>query len=275
MKMPEDSSRACGCGSLLAHAALALSIAGAVLFCSQAFAQLNAIQQLTGILHGAKGSWTVAYKAAVIATTAVAPVLALLSSCLVRILVTCKMDMILAKEGCQNVSVRRAQLMLARVLCVLLILTSAWLVLLGALQTTGIIFTLNMKAMAAASGDTDTAASQHCFDFALFQHRSHICDPGSIQRIADILGSALIFACLAAGGLLLMGLGCQTFMCQSCEVAAVTSLLIRRALHLNEEQADALNQMEMQVPGSIRNVCSVQNANPFPAASAPSWPPQH
>ncbi len=33
-----------------------------------------------------------------------------------------------------------------------------------------------------------------------------------------------------------MGLGCQTFMCQSCEVAAVTSLLIRRALHLNEEQ---------------------------------------
>ncbi len=65
----------------------------------QAFAQLNAIQQLTGILHGAKGSWTVAYKAAVIATTAVVPVLALLSSCLVRILVTCKMDMILAKEG--------------------------------------------------------------------------------------------------------------------------------------------------------------------------------
>ncbi len=35
-------------------------------------------------------------------------------------------------------SVRRAQLMLARVLCVLLILTSAWLVLLGALQTTGV-----------------------------------------------------------------------------------------------------------------------------------------
>ncbi len=64
----------------------------------------------------------------------------------------------------------------------------------------GIIFTLNMKAMAAASGDTDTAASQHCFDFPLFQHRSHICDPGSIQRIADTLGSGLIFACLAAGG---------------------------------------------------------------------------
>lgn len=65
----------------------------------QAFEQLSAIQQVIGILHGADDSWTIAYKAAVIATTVAGPVLALLCSVLVRVLVTCKTDAIFKKEG--------------------------------------------------------------------------------------------------------------------------------------------------------------------------------
>lgn len=38
-----------------------------------------------------------------------------------------------------------------------------------------------------------------------------------------------------------MWLGCQIFMCQCCEVAAVTSLLVRKALHYNEGQVSSLH----------------------------------
>ena len=64
----------------------------------------------------------------------------------------------------------------------------------------GLIFTLNMRAIAANPGDADASKSQHCIDFALFQHHAHICDPATIQRISDTLNTGLILACLTAGG---------------------------------------------------------------------------
>ncbi len=41
-------------------------------------------------------------------------------------------------------------------------------------------------------------------------------------------------------GLLLIWLGCQIFMCLSSEVAAVTSLVVRKALYTAEEEVSFL-----------------------------------
>lgn len=43
-------------------------------------------------------------------------------------------------------------------------------------------------------------------------------------------------------GLLLVWLGCQVFMCLSCEVAAVTSLVVRKALYTAEEEVSYLSE---------------------------------
>ncbi|BDA43499.1 hypothetical protein COCOBI_04-5110 [Coccomyxa sp. Obi] len=270
------TERTCSCRSLLAHVTLAITIAGSMLFCSQAFAQLNTAQQLFAVLNLSPvlDSWKVVYKAVVITATATGPVLALLSSVLLRISGTCKAEAKSKQHGAGNLLLQRSTSIVARILSVLLFMFSAWLVMLGTLEAIGIVFTLDNRSR-AHHVSMDSAEAQLCFDTIFFQDHVHICNPATIQQISDALDALFIFTSLTAGGLLLVWLGSQIFMCLSCEVAAVTSVAVRKALYTAEEEANVLNCMELQTPAHVGKVSPDKGTGTFPAASAPSWPPQH